>query len=283
MSITSRSLFLACRTSAQIAVVCALAAVFTCAGCRSEPRSPQEIRARGDALLHRMSATLAKASTLSVDVEESHDRVRRNGQKVSVTSHRKFIVRRPDRLAFHQTGAERDFSGWYDGATLTIVGNRDRIFVRTPVPATLDQLFDRLADRYAMPMPVADLLHSSPYDALIGEGVTGGWAGTDTINGKACDRLEYTHPTVGFTLHVSSAQPIVPCRFEVVDTQEPARPASRVTFTNWNLAAKVDETTFTAVIPANYEEIPMVERFSKSELNVQGSKSQTATPAKKNR
>lgn len=252
-------------------------------GCgRDRPPTPEESRARGDALLREMSTTLGKASAITVDVDEMHERVRRNGQKASATFTRKVTMRRPDRLAFHQAGAEHEFDGWYDGRTLTIVGQRQRIFVRTNVPPTLDDLFDRLAERYDMPMPMADLLHTSAYDSLVGQGSTGGWTGRSTINGRQCEQLKYAHEAVDFTLDLSSSAPVVPCRMEVVDKRAAARPVSRLTFSNWNLAPKIEDSAFAAVVPADYEEIPMVERFSQRELTKPSSNSQPA-PARRSR
>jgi hypothetical protein len=242
--------------------------VMACAGCGGrQPAQSQDPRARGDEWLRKTSDTLAQARTIRVHTAELHDRVRRNGQKLQVEFTRDVLVRRPDRLKVHETGAERDFTVWYNGHTLTVVGARQHIYARADVPATLDEMFDYVADRYDLPMPMADLLYSSPKDALVAESTAGGWVKQTQVEGRSCEELTYHEEAVDFTLWVSSAAPVLPCRLFITYRKKAGQPSSHLTFGNWTLSADaIPDDQFAAVIPAGYEEIPIVERIPKTEL-----------------
>jgi hypothetical protein len=227
-----------------------------------------------------MSDTLSKAQAFSFETTETHDRVRRNGEKTQVQFTRQVVVRRPDKLTLHQSGADRDFNVWYDGKALTVVGNRQKIYAKTDVPNTLDAMLDYVSDRLDVPLVMGDVLYSNPYDSFIGEGTTGGWVSRTEINGRSCEQLRYEHKTVDFALSVASAAPVLPCRLEITYKDTPGQPVSRVSFDKWNLNAQVADTQFTATIPPNYEEIPIVERFKKSEVTLDG-KSAAAGAASK--
>ena len=109
---------------------------------------------------------------------------------------RRLVVRRPDRLALQVTG-DIDLRGWYDGQKLTFVSDQQKVWARVNGAPTIDDTLDRLADRLAMPMPMADFLYSSPFEALIGTKSAGGYVGRETIDGVPCVHVAYSAPCSG--------------------------------------------------------------------------------------
>lgn len=249
-----------------------LAATFI--GCSQAPPSAEEKRTRGESLLRAMSDTLGQAQAFSFETTETHERVRRNGQKADVSFTREVKVRRPNGLWIHQKGSEREFTVQYDGKMITVVGDAHKIFARAPMPATIDAMLDTLADRYDVPLPFADVLSASAHDSFIGPDTTGGWVQRETLEGKSCDRVAYEHKAVAFTLWIAAEAPAVPCRLEITYKDRPGTPASRLSFRNWNLQAHIEDAQFAAHIPQGYEEIPIVERVTKKQLT-----DEIATPA----
>jgi hypothetical protein len=244
-------------------------------GCRASggPNGSADPRARGDALLHEMSDTLAGARTLSFDTSEHHDRVRRNGQKTTYDLHRQVILRRPDRLWFHATGGEnRNLIVTYDGTQLTIVGATEKVYATVPAAATLDSTIDLVEDRYDFPVPMADILYSSPYDALADPKAIGGWVATETLDGRSCEKVSYQLEPVDYSLWITAETPRVPCRLEVTFKKRPGAPTMRLAFSNWNLKASTSDSQFVASVPDGYERIPVVERIPKSDLKADPAK-----------
>ncbi len=223
--------------------------------CSREPTTPEARRQRGDQIVRAMSDRLSRAATFTVDTSDTRDRTR-GGQRVTVRTTRRFAVRRPDRIAIQMAG-DSDLKGWYDGQKITFVSDAERVWARVAGAPTIDETLDRLAERLAMPMPVADFLYSSPYDALIGDGSTGGYVGRESVDGVATRHVAYRHPGVDWDLWVNETGDPLPKRYRVTDkTLTPPRTIEAI-FHNWQLDATVAETGFDAVVPAGYERVPI--------------------------
>jgi hypothetical protein len=136
------------------------AALAAAAGCGPEVLTPEAARAKGDAMLKQMSQALASSQAFSYRTEQEVNRVRGGGEKVTERFSRHTIVRRPNQLAFTDGGQDHDTAAWYDGKQLTVVMNRHKIWVRGPMPGTLDEAMDYISAEYAMQVPTADLLYT---------------------------------------------------------------------------------------------------------------------------
>jgi hypothetical protein len=254
-------------TVAALAALALVAATAMSCSSRRDPTTPQEKSARGDQVLRQMSDTLKNAKAFSVTVDESHERVRRNGEKQPYTLKREVMVRRPDRLWSHTTGSDnRDVRVMYDGKAVTVLGDRQKVYATIPAPATLDETLDLISDRYDLRVAVADFLYSSPYDSFAASDATGGWTKRVTVDGRECDEVSYSLKTVDVTLSATTAAPVLPCRARITYTAEPGQPVSTLTFHNWNMQAAPQDSQFATTVPQGYEPIPVVERIPKTEL-----------------
>ena len=259
----------------------ALMAVAAVAGCsRSEPLTPQASAAKGDALLRQMSKTLAGSQTLAVTADEMREQLQPNGQKRQNTFTRTVVIRRPDAVMFVDKGAEHDGTGWYDGARLTLVSHRAKAWARGPMPATLDEALDFLSNEYAVQVPAADLLYSSPYQALVTEDTKGGWVDVQPIGGKPCDHLSYTQAVVDWELWVNQDERKLPCQIQITYKGTPGTPISRVTFRDWNLAPEITAKTFTPDVPANYQRIRILRHATVEDTSATASPASVPAPAK---
>lgn len=242
------------RSLSSVALVACIA-LATSAGCSREPTTPEAKRQRGDEIVRQMSERLAGAATFTVQTADTRQRMR-GGRKVTIRTTRQFTVRRPDRIAIRVTG-DSDVKGWYDGQKLTFVSDSQKIWARVNGAATIDDTLDRLAERLAMPMPVADFLYSSPYNALIGKASAGGYVGRETVGGVPCQHVAYRHPGADWDLWVAEQGDPLPKRFRVTDkTLTPPR-TFEVVFDNWVMGAPVTDAAFKPVVPAGYERIPL--------------------------
>jgi len=251
----------------------AIALVVLTIGCSSEPSTPEEKAARGDELLRKMSDTLKGAQSFSFTVVESHERVRRNGEKQPYTLKREVVVRRPNRLWSHTTGSDdRDVKVTYDGANVTVVGDKQKIYATIKAPATLDETLDLISERYDLRVVVADFLYSTPYESFAEHNAQGGWVRRTTVDGRSCDEVAYSVKAVDFMLSVTTQEPTLPCLAQITFKEEPGQPVTRLVFSNWNLQAQAPDAQFVANVPQGYEQIPIVERIPKNELKQDAAK-----------
>ena len=226
------------------------------AGCSREPTTPEARRQRGDEIVRRMSDHLARARTFAVETTDTRTRAR-GGKEITVRTTRQLTVRRPDRLALRVTG-DVDLRGWYDGSKLTFVSDPHKVWARVNGAPTIDDTLDRLADHLAMPMPMADFLYSSPYEALIGTKSTGGYVGRETIEGVPCVHVAYTHPAVDWDLWVSEKGDPLPKKFRITSKTSTRRRTTEVMFDTWTLGIEASDATFAAEVPAGYERVQIV-------------------------
>ena len=80
-------------------------------------QQPQQtpIDAKADAILKRMSDTLAKAKHVTFDSHAIADQLTPDGQKLQFAKNQKVRLQRPDKLSVDVTGDVEDLQFRYDG------------------------------------------------------------------------------------------------------------------------------------------------------------------------
>ena len=237
-------------------------------GCAREAKlTSAQATAKGDALLRKMSHTLATAQAFSFTADQMREHVRDNGTKTQERFSRHITVRRPDALAYTDSG-DRGGAAWYDGKSVTMVSNRDKAWARGPMPATLDEAMDFVSAEYAIQLPMADLLYSNPYDALMTKDTTGGWVDAVQIGDRTCDHLSYSQPVVDWQVWLTEDDRALPCQLEITYKTEKAKPVTRVVFHDWNPDAKVSDDTFAAKVPDGFQRIKMMRHVTVVDPNL---------------
>jgi hypothetical protein len=230
-------------------------------GKKEAPLTPEQARAKGDALIKKMSDAVAAGKTFSYTANESRERVRRNGEKYQDRATRNVVVRRPNALTFTASGGDHDGAAWYDGTSITVVLNKQKVWARGPMPETLDEALDYLAVEYAMQLPTADLLYSNPYEALLSDATTGGWVNVEPVDGVACDHLSYQEGDVAWELWLRQ-DTTLPKKIALTYKSQPGQPRSEVVFSDLNTSPAIADSTFTAVVPEGYSRIKIMRHAS---------------------
>ena len=225
------------------------AVLLLAAACSRDP-SPgtPAATAEGDRLMRQMSDTLARASAFRFETAESLDRIGTSAGGRVLRFTRVVTVRRPDALFFEVVGSGEtalDVSAYYDGRTLSLSDKTRGVWAQTTAPGTLDEMLDDVARRYSLPVPIADVVYSAPYDAFIGRTTKGGFVGRETIDGVSCAHLSYSDEFVDVQVWVPSAGQPLPRRVRLVYKKAPGAPAARIDFTRWDLAPTIAGGTFT--------------------------------------
>jgi len=257
-------------------LVLVVGAALVAAGCARAPEklTPEAARARGDELLKEMSKTFGGLQTFAFTAHEVREQVKA-GQKVEKSVTRRVVIRRPNGVAFTTKG-DREGGGWYDGQHLTLVSNADKVWARGPMPPTLDQALDYLSAEYAVQMPTADLLYSSPYDALMTPETKGGWVDVQTVGSTETDHLAYQQGTIDWDLWLSKDRHL-PVKVKFVYKQAPGQPSVTVMYSDLDLSPTVSDDTFVAKIPEGFNRIKIVRHATVEDPTVA-----QAVPAKGN-
>jgi len=253
----------------QTLAILAVGAVVVAAGCNRTPEAltPEAASAKGDALLREMSKNLSALQTFAYTANERREEVKA-GAKVEKRFSRRVVVRRPSAFTFTTTGDDHDGSGWYDGKQLTMVSNRAKVWARGPMPPTLDEALDFLSAEYAVQMPTADLLYTSPYDGMMTKDTTGGWVDVQKVGDLTCDHLAYRQNVVDWEIWLGEARRL-PCQVKITYKNEPGQPATTVTYSDFDVSPQVSDETFTAKIPDGYQRIKIMRHATVNDPNVE--------------
>jgi hypothetical protein len=237
-------------------VLACIAFTLLITACSRDPKpGTPEAAAAGERLMRSMSDALAQSKAFSFETKERLEVVAPNGDKRTLHFARKVNVRRPNGLFFELHGQEDtalDLAAYYDGRTLTLSRNPDAAWGQTAVPGTLDEMLDDVFRRFGLPVPIADVVYASPYDAFIGSSTKGGLVARETIDGVSCAKLDYADAFVESRIWLPTAGPTLPRRVEFVYKQARTPLTQRLEFTNWKLDAPVADTTFAFQPPAGH-------------------------------
>jgi hypothetical protein len=253
----------------QILGLLAAGALLGATACNRTPEvlTPEAAAAKGDTLLREMSKNIAARQTFAYTADERREQVGQGGAKTEIKATRRVIVRRPNGVAFTGTGDRGETAGWYDGKQLTLVSNREKVWARGPMPPTLDEALDFLAAEYAVHMPTADLLYSSPYDALMTKDTTGGWVDVQKIGDLSCDHLAYKQQVVDWEIWLDQERHM-PCQLKITYKSDPGQPSTTVTYHPLETPPVTDET-FVAKVPEGYQRIKIIRHATVNDPKVE--------------
>lgn len=243
----------------RLLVIIVAAVLITFAGCSRDPKpGTPAAAAMGDRYMRSMSDTLAQAKSFTFDTDEQLQLIAPDGGKRVMHIGRKVIVRRPDAVAFELHGrgdTTTDIVAYYNGKTATLSNTKNGAWALTPVPGTLDEMLNDVARRFGLPVPIGDVMYSSPYDAYLGKHSTGGFRGRETVEGTPCAVVEYADDLVGVKLWIPSLGPPLPRRLQITYRKAPIPLVSSIDFSNWRLDVPVTDTMFAFEPPKSHPPI----------------------------
>jgi hypothetical protein len=238
------------------AVACLIVSALA-AGCSREPKAADDPRARGQELIRGMSDRLARAKVFTVKTRDTRIR---GAQSQPIQTERTFFLARPDRIAFTSIGDQLDVRGWYTDGKVTLVSPNAKVWARVRGEATIDDTLDRLAERFEMQMPMADFFYSVPYDALMADGMKGGYVGRETVEQVECEHVTFADDTVEWHLWLPRSGEPVPKKYRVTAKRMRGQPTSEVVFLQWDLRTRVPDANFAPQVPEGFERIAMAAR-----------------------
>ena len=222
-----------------------------------------QIDKKADELMHKMSDLLANAKDISFRTKGTEEKIK-SGKKVPVQVTREVVMHRPDGAWMHFTSQasdrNRDLQMWYDGKTLTLQSDKEKVYARTKTPPTLDETYDFVGSTLNMPTPMADLLYSDSYDSFFSDDTVGGYVKLDKVEGLSCHQLAFKNRLINWRIWIAAGNEPKPCKLELTYKRDFDKPVYSITFLDWNFAAKIADGQFTHEPPAGYQKIKIIGR-----------------------
>lgn len=211
---------------------------------------------RADAILRKMSDTLAGASTICFSAAMTGQEMIDTGQIAEFSRRSEFCLHRPDRLYVQQIAGDERWQFWYKGSSLTITDGKS--YATVPAEGHIDQMLDAMAREYDMVVPLADLTLPNPYEALVGRALTGSYIGAGEVGGVACDHLAFTSQQVDWQIWVQKGSTPLPRKIVIDYKLRPGRPEFVAILSDWNLTpGAAADAVFDPQLPPGAQKLAM--------------------------
>jgi hypothetical protein len=181
--------------------------------------------------LGRMANAMKALTSYELRADMTTEEVLDNGQKLQSSSLMTASVRRPNRLQVVVDSERRNRLFYYDGTQLTIYGPATGYYAQVPAPATTYAMLQDIADRFGVETPMADLMMWGESGVKLDKVTSAVYAGADKIGGETCDQYAFRQPGTDWQLWIRRADPALPCKVVIVNTDDPAQPQTDAVFT----------------------------------------------------
>lgn len=195
-------------------------------------------------LLKAMSDYMAAQRVISFGYDTTLEVVTKDEQKLALASSGTVTVSRPDKIHATRAGGFADVETFFDGKTLTLLGKNHNVYAQIAVPGTIDQLIDELRSKYDRHIPVANMLLSDTYDAVMQDVVDVKDLGSGVIGGVECDYLAFRKKDIDWQIWIAQGERPYPCRYTMTTKDLAGHPQYVVQIRDWRTGDAVAATDF---------------------------------------
>ena len=206
--------------------------------------SMAQISTEATALATKVAQALAPASSLKVKAKHRIDPAIAPSKGLS-EGPLQITVQRPNRCHVYQAAGDQTRELAFDGKTFVFINPVLKIHAVEPLrAATLDELGDRLDQRFGFRPPVLELLSADLPKQLFANATSASVTGREWIGWTRCERLHIEQEGLTGDLWVGTKDHL-PRRLLLTFTGTAARPQWDIRVSDWELGAPVDERLFT--------------------------------------
>lgn len=131
------------------------------------------------------------------------------------------------------------------------------LYATVPVPGTIDEVLAKIDEKYGFTPPLAEFILSDTYRALDSKIKSKSFKGTENVAGVECHHLSLGGDAADSELWIGTAD-LLPRKLVATFKNREGSPKLQANFSNWNLAAPLDDKIFSFVAPKDAEKVEMV-------------------------
>jgi hypothetical protein len=195
-------------------------------------------------ILKKATDYLTGLNQLHLKAYKERDVVQESGQKLQFSSSFEVSLKRPDRLFASLTDNDGNLHRlWYDGKTVTMYDEEEKVYGQISVAATIDEMLDYLELVIQFPLPLADLFYND-LSSLSGRARSGMYLGKSFVENTACDHLAFRGESVDWQFWIDrGAKPLI--RKIVITYKEiPGEPQLSARLSKWDVKPSLSDTLF---------------------------------------
>lgn len=209
-------------------------------------------------ILKDMSDTLSSAKEFTFDTEVTFDELLPSGQKIQFGGMVKTAVKRPGSVYAEFTGDLAKRKIWYSDKKVTILDENENFYGQLSVPGNIDETMDFLMANYDFSLPLADIMHSDPYESFTGGMEDGVLVGVSDVRGVGCSHLAFVGEHVDWQIWIASEEPPLPCKLVITYKNIQGGPQYEALFSNWNLSPVLSDSVFKPNLPEDAGKIDFI-------------------------
>jgi hypothetical protein len=232
------------------AVMMMLLAAFIFIAPSSQAQSDDE-----DKILKALSAYLASQKNISLSFDSDVEVITPDVQKIQFASSGHLQMSRPDKLRASRTGGYADVELVFDGKTITVYAKHIEAFAQVDAPGSIDQLVDRLRDKFSVALPGADLLMSNVYDALTSDVIKGVHIGRGVIDGVECEHLAFRGQDTDWQIWVEVGDRPIPRKYVITSKAMAGAPQYTLVIRDWKTDVQPNANAFVFTPPKEAKKV----------------------------
>ena len=233
-----------------------LAAIFSAVG---------PLTARGEAgpsaspspeeLIRQMSAELGKEKAFRFHAEINFDDVLVSGQKLQYAGAVDVTVRRPDGVYIDYRDDLSAKRFWYDGKTGTLVDLVTSSYSVAALPGEIDAAVDQLQKRYALSLPLADLISSDHFGLIDELAIAWSYVGVHDVEGAPAHHVAILGENADLQLWIQKDGRPLPLKLVITYHRIDEAPQYQAVLMDWELGGRIAADTFRPALPKAAERI----------------------------
>jgi hypothetical protein len=218
---------------------------------------PAGVEPRADEIFRRMSAYLGASRQIQFEAQDMNDEILDTGQKIQFSSVRRIAVRRPDKLYARILGDTMDERVLYDGKMMTILDQRAKVYGTLAVPDNVEEMLDYVAGYFGVAMPLADLVFTDVYGAVIDQVRQGRYVGLHTVQGVKCHHLAFRQADLDWQIWIADGDKPVPRKLVITYKSAPGQPQYIALLGKWDLSTPLADSVFELEMPEGAKKIDL--------------------------
>lgn len=211
------------------------------------------------ATLMKMAEFLAKAPAFSVTVRSGYDAIQADGQRIEFGEQRRILLQRPDRVRVETERSDGDQGLLlFDGKGLTAYKAAENVYARVEKPGTVDDAVVYLVRDLQMIVPLARMFLTTFPQDLEKQLAEVSYVEENSLFDVPTDHLAARSEDVDLQVWVTRGDQPLPRRVILTYKNAQGQPQFRADLSEWKLAPKIDDDTFSFSPPAGAEQVPFL-------------------------
>lgn len=202
------------------------------------------------AVLKSMAEYVSSQQTIELTFDSDIEVITPLMEKIQFASSGEVLLSRPDRLRAHRVGGYADVSLFFDGKTVSVLGNNLNGYAQFDAPGSVDHLIEVLRAGHGVALPGADLLLSDPYRVLVAGVKEAKHIGRGVIDGVECEHLAFRNFETDWQLWVEVGNTPIPRKLVISSKTVNSAPQYTLRIKSWKTGFLPAKNAFVFTPPA---------------------------------